>query len=280
MREALEQAWEGPGTDVRYQFTRSLEDAGDKARRAADDGTDIVLACGGDGTVSEIGRALIGTETTLGVLPAGSGNGFARHFEIPLGPARAALALADGRSVRIDVGTLNGRPFLVTCSIAWDAALVRSFEKMPVRGILPYVFAGVQEFFQYKPQPVEATLDTGERLRFPAPLVFTMANLSEYGGGAKIAPHARADDGKIELVVVRHQDVPSLLGNLGLCFAGKLRGVPGVVSRSVSSLTLSRRKATPVQMDGELTDAPTNLTVTTLPKALRILVPRRSKGAA
>jgi diacylglycerol kinase (ATP) len=273
VREALDRDWDVSGVDLIYQFTQSPQDGAEKVRRALQRGTDTVLVAGGDGTVSSVGRELIGSDVALGVIPAGSGNGFARHFEIPLDPRRAIAALARGRTRRIDVGVVQGRPFLVTCSIAWDAALVNSFEKMPLRGILPYVFAGVQEFFQYRTQPVDVVLDEVRTERFKAPLVFTMANLSEYGGGAKIAPQALPDDGKIELVVVHRQDIPSLLANLNKCFTGELHRVPGVFSQSVERLTIRRARATPIQMDGELVEAPACLEVSVLPRALKILIP-------
>lgn len=141
IQKAFDEHWESGDVDLTYQFSRSVEDGQRKARRAVEEGTDTVLVVGGDGMVHTIGSVLVGTSTALGVVPVGSGNGFARHFDIPLDPENAVRALRRARRQSIDVGLANGRHFFVTCSLAWDAALVRSFEKFPMRGSLPYGLA-------------------------------------------------------------------------------------------------------------------------------------------
>ncbi|OQX58122.1 MAG: hypothetical protein B5M52_05975, partial [Helicobacteraceae bacterium 4484_230] len=133
MRQAFDRYWERAGVDLSYQFTQSKADGIAKAERAVENGVDIIIVSGGDGTVSTISRILVGTDTVLGVIPTGSGNGFARHFGIPLVTAKAVKALAHGSVRSIDVGLVNGDPFFVTCSMAWDAAIVRTFEKSPLR---------------------------------------------------------------------------------------------------------------------------------------------------
>ena len=236
LRRAMDRDWDVPGTDLIYQFSRSAEDCAAKAERAVQAGVETILVAGGDGTVNSAGRVLIGTDVALGVMPSGSGNGFARHFGIPLAPDRAAHALADAEVQSIDVGLVDDRPFFVTCSMAWDASIVESFEKMPVRGILPYVFAGVQEFIGYETQQMDVEIDGRETLTFADPLVFTIANLTQFGGGARIAPHASANDGQLELVVALRQDVPKLIANLGRLFDGSARKIPEVVFRGFRKL--------------------------------------------
>jgi diacylglycerol kinase family enzyme len=274
MQRALDRYWDRPGTDLTYQFSQSPEDGRDKALRAVDRGAHTVLAVGGDGTVNTIGRALAGTPAALGVVPTGSGNGFARHFGIPLTPARAVEALAGSTAQVIDMGYADDNPFLVTCSMAWDAALVRSFEKSPVRGIVPYVFAGVYELFDYEPQDIRVELDGHTRLAFKEPMVFTIANLTQYGGGARIAPQARPDDGQLELVVALRQDTPKLLANIGRLFDGSVAELPEVVSRRFCRMKVRREWAAPIQIDGELIDAGAEVEVGVLPAVLNVLVPR------
>lgn len=174
---------------------------------------------------------------------------------------------------KIDVGTVNGSPFLVTCSMAWDAALVQSFEKSLIRGILPYVFAGVYEFLGYQPQPFTIVLDSGEVLEFPDPLVLTVANLTQYGGGVRIAPDAQPDDGQLELVVVRHQDVHALFANITKLLRGAINEIPAVVYRKFRSLKVQRKHPAPIQVDGELINASAELEITVVPQKLNILVP-------
>ncbi len=127
MLRHAQEVWDGEGRELTIQFSRSAEDGKAKALRAIEEGADTILVAGGDGMVNSIGSALVGTHVALGVIPTGSGNGFARHFEIPLQPRAAAEALLHGRRTHVDVGVANGRPFFVTCSMAWDAAIARTF---------------------------------------------------------------------------------------------------------------------------------------------------------
>lgn len=278
MRRALDRYWDVTGTELCYQFCQSSTDGFSKGSRAVERGFDTVLVAGGDGTVSTVGRALIGSGTSLGVIPAGSGNGFARHFGIPLSPGRAVAALRNGSPTNIDVGYVDEHPFLVTCSMAWDAAIVRSFEKLPIRGVVPYIFAGVQEFFEYQPQDMELRLDGGAVLECPDPLVFTIANLTQYGGGARIAPHAEADDGFLELVMARRQDIAILLANMVRFFDGTTDRIPRVVTKRFRRLTVRRERAAPIQVDGELVEAGAELEVTVRHAALKVLVPAHDAG--
>lgn len=273
VQKAFDKYWDVSGNDLSYQFCRNPRDGYQKARRCAEEGFDVLLVVGGDGTVNTAGSALIGSDTALGVIPMGSGNGFARHFEIPLKPEDAVKALSGCRIETIDVGTVNGKPFLVTCSMAWDAAIVRSFEKSPIRGVLPYVFAGVYEFFEYEPQFMRATLDTGEILEFADPLVFTVANLTQYGGGAIIAPNASSNDGRLDLIVANHQDAPLLFGNIIKLFNGEVDKMPAVTFRSFKTLKIERERSAPVQIDGDLVDLPGELNISVNKGVLKVLVP-------
>lgn len=276
IREALIKYWDIPGNDLSIQFSLSKEDGQAKARRAVEDGVGRLLVAGGDGMVNSIGSVLTGTGTALGVIPAGSGNGFARHFNIPLDIAKATEALASAQVQKIDVGYANGLPFFVTCSLAWDAALVDAFEKSPVRGVLPYVFAGVYKLFDYRPQAFTLLLDNHEEITIEDPLLCTAANLTQYGGGAQIAPNARADDGKLQLVTLRQRDLPWIIPMLGKLFDGTIDRLQEVQTRPFSSLTVRRKEAGPMQLDGELLSAPAEVEISVRSRALNVLVPYAS----
>ncbi len=272
MLDTMEKAW-GREVDLTYQFSHSAADGQAKTRRAVRDGVDLVLIVGGDGMVNSIGAALLGTETALGVIPAGSGNGFARHFGTPLEPDKAVRALTRATRQRIDVGEANGHVFFVTCSMAWDGALVRTFQKSPVRGVLPYVFAAVYEYVEYAPQAFSVQLDKGARLHVPDPMVFTVANLTQFGGGARIAPRACADDGFLELVVIRKKDFPLLVTRLNRLFDGTLHRLQGVLTRRFKNLRVQRERSAPIQVDGELVETGAVVEVTVKSRALSVLVP-------
>lgn len=274
IREPLIQYWDKPGSDLTLQFSTSKKDGQAKARKAVEDGVGRLLVVGGDGMVNTIGSVLIDTDTALGVIPAGSGNGFARHFNTPLDIAKATVALASATAQKIDVGYADGQPFFVTCSLAWDAALVDIFEKSPMRGVLPYVFAGVYKLFEYKPQPFTLLIDGKEEIVMEDPLLFTAANLTQYGGGAQIAPHARADDGKLQLVTLRQRDLPWIVPMLGKLFDGTIDRLHEIKTRSFTTMTVRRKEAGPMQLDGELVAAPADVEISVRPRALNVLVPR------
>ncbi len=274
IRQALDKHWDVEGNDLVYQFTQNKEDGIAKAERAVTAGYDTVLVSGGDGTVSTIGRVLVNTNVTMGVIPTGSGNGFARHFGIPLNQRKAVEVLAKASVRKIDVGIVDNIPFFVTCSMAWDAAIVRHFDKSPVRGIIPYLLAGVQGFLGYRPENMEVEIhDPSEILELRKPIIFTIANLTQYGGGAKIAPDAKEDDGYLELVVGLQKDAHILIANLGRLFDGSLNRIPRLITRSFKSLSVKRNSSAPIQIDGELVDVPEEINVGVIPGGLRVLVP-------
>lgn len=271
--QGLERDWNVEGIDLTYQVSRSAEDGCEKARRAINDGVDTILIAGGDGMVNSIGSVLVHSDTKLGVIPTGSGNGFARHFDVPLNCRNAIKSLKNAREMAIDVGTLNKKPFFVTASMAWDAALVEHFERSPVRGVIPYVFSAFYGYFDYVPQPVRIELDAGEVIDMEKPMILTVANMTQYGGGAKIAPRAQPDDGALELVAM-NKSTAGLLSNLPHLFDGTLGENSSVVTRRFSRMRIIRKRAAPVQMDGELVEAPKDLEISLLPRALKVLVPQ------
>lgn len=270
----FQETWDSPERMVWYQLSKSKEDSERKVTQALANGVDTVVVVGGDGMINSVGRLLMHTGVSLGVIPAGSGNGFARHFEIPLNISKAVAALADAEVMDIDVGTANGSPFFITCSLAWDAAIVKSFEKSPVRGILPYVFAAAYELFDYKPETFRIRYDDGEPEEVKHPMLFTIANLTQFGGGALVAPQARADDGHLWLTYALKAQVPKLIPQLPKLFEGKINQAQGVHSRKFNRLTVTRETAQPIQLDGELIPSPPDVEIGLKPRALKVLVPK------
>lgn len=265
--------WSEVDCDVTFEFSNNEQDGRRKARRAVSEGVDAVLVMGGDGIVNTIGAELIHKNVALGVIPTGSGNGFARHFGIPLNIDAAARALAHSTPRKIDAGVANGRPFFVTCSMAADASLVRTIETFPFRGIVPYVFAAAYEMFDYQPQRFEVVLDGHEKLEFNSPLVFTAANLTQFGGGLRIAPTAEPDDGLLELVVIEKPEAGRALANVPRFFDGTLDSLSGVVTHRFKKMQVRREKKAVIQVDGELQESNADVEVTVESRALSVLVP-------
>ena len=269
---AIESIWDTPQNNLFFQFSRSAEDGVEKVRRAIQQGVDTVLVVGGDGMLNTIGCELVGTGVRLGVIPAGSGNGFARHFHIPLDPEAAARSLLEGRVQQIDVGRVNGRYFFITCSMAWDAALVEGFERMPFRGVFSYVLGGAQQLFEYKPQPFEVLIDE-KKYNFKQPLIFTVANLSQFGNDVLVAPDARSDSGELELVAIEKKDIPIVMSQVHRFIEKTFHHHPLVTNLRFKNLVLHRENPTPIQVDGELMQAGKEVSIEVLPAALQVLLP-------
>ena len=272
VRRAVSRAWRGTA-DRAWYFPADREESDAMVDAAVAEGADCLLVCGGDGTVSSVGRRLIGTGVAMGVVPVGSGNGLARHFGVPLDPEKAIAALAAGATRRMDVGVAGGVPFLVSASVAWDAALVRAYDALPFRGVVSYALAGLWSFFNYRPQPIKAVVDGRETLRFRQPLLFTVGNLAGWGGGALIDADASAEDGRLELIAGERRDTPRMLAAIRRVFSKGGKALPRVVHRTFRTLSVARPSAAPVQLDGELVDLPKRFDVTVRPSALAVLVP-------
>ena len=275
VEEAFERHWAGSvAHDLSWTFPVSRDDSLRAVREAVDGGADLVVACGGDGTVSSLGTALVGTGVPLAVVPMGSGNGLARHFRQKLDPAEAVAELAGGHVVPLDVGRANGHPFLVSASVAWDAELVRAYDRLPMRGVGSYVLAGAMTLLDYAPQPLSVAVDDEPPFEIPDPLLFTVGNVSGWGGGALIDPASDASDGRLELVAGRKRDAARMLADIATVFSEGSCALPGAIHRSFSRLRVERPAAQPIQLDGERIDMPASVEFTVESGALSLLVPR------
>jgi YegS/Rv2252/BmrU family lipid kinase len=273
----IQKFWDLESRQLTYQFSKSPEDCRRKVRDAIEEGVECILSVGGDGLMNCIGAELVGTDVVLGVIPAGSGNGFARHFNIPLQEEKAIESLVTGEILEIDVGLVNGRYFFVTCSMAWDAALVRSVEKAPIRGVLPYFLAAAVETFQYKPGRFTFSTDDSAEMVFNKPMIFTVANLTQYGGGARIAPRACPNDGFLELVAMGQEDMAKRVHLLHKLFDGTVEEVPEVFKDRFKKLVVRREFPGSIQVDGELVEEGQDICIEVKQRGLKVLVPKGYK---
>jgi diacylglycerol kinase (ATP) len=252
------------------QLTERSGHAWQMAARAADDREDLVIVWGGDGTVNEVGRGLLGSSTALGLIPAGSGNGLAGALGIPRDP-RAAIAVALGdRSRAVDAGVVNGRPFFNVAGIGFDAHIARLFNQRARgrRGRLPYVLLGFREGFSYLGQTYELTLD-GER-RSTRALLIAFANGREYGMGMQIAPGAKLDDGLLEACVIEDRPFLMRVRDARHLALGSIGRAPGITISSVRAGTIEAPGPLEFHVDGEPEVADRRLEITVRPAVLRV----------
>lgn len=161
----------------------------------------LIVAAGGDGTINEIACALINTGIPLGVIPLGSGNGFARHFNLPFNIKEALKLLISGTVLSVDVGYLNGRPFFCTAGIGFDAEIGYYYQDYNHRGFIAYALSFAWVFSWYKSKDYTLEID-GEKYDFKA-FFITIANISQFGYNFYVAPHASTLDGAFDVVVVK-----------------------------------------------------------------------------
>ena len=138
--------------DADVRFTEYAGHAYELAKDAVVCGVDVVVAVGGDGTVNEVGRALVHTATAMGVLPCGSGNGFARHLGIPMSTKKSIEFINKAEPVSVDYGKINGHPFFCSCGMGFDAVVSDDFAKGTGRGLLNYVKQSLLDWVKYKPE--------------------------------------------------------------------------------------------------------------------------------
>lgn len=170
------------------------------AREEAEGGAEIVVAVGGDGTVNEVARSLVNTQTALAVVPCGSGNGLARHLRIPMDAEGAVTLINENFVQRIDYGTINGEAFFCTCGVGFDAFISMKFAEAGKRGVATYVEKTLQDGLTYKPERYKVEID-GDATVHDAFLI-ACANASQYGNNAYIAPNASTRDGLLDVTIL------------------------------------------------------------------------------
>ena len=258
------------GSDLRYEvrLTAAAGHAEDIARGAAGEGFRIVAAVGGDGTVNEVGRGLIGTPAALGIVPHGSGNGLARHLEIPLDPIAAIRKLLAPEFDRMDVGHIAGRPFFCTAGIGFDAHVARMFALAERRGLATYVRVALREYRGYRPTAV--TVRTGGEALSTDCYLLAFANASQYGNNAYIAPHADLKDGLLDLCLIDRMP-PLRAARVGLGLAmGDLPASSAARYFTAAEATVEAERPLGFHLDGEYAGEESSFTIGLKPLALEI----------
>jgi YegS/Rv2252/BmrU family lipid kinase len=261
--------------DYAVYLTRDAGHATELAREAVAAGADLVLAVGGDGTVNEVAQGLLGSSAALGIVPVGSGNGLARALRLPLRPELALAALESGARRLMDVGFLNGRPFLNVAGAGFDAVVGHSFHERGKRGgrrgFLGYVRLCLLELRQYR-SPRFTIEVPSERLELGA-FVLTFANGPQYGAGAVINPGAKLDDGRLEVVTFEAGPLWRTLATGSRMFLGGLVGSPGYRRLAGPAATVTAGAAVALHCDGDPAGAAARIEVQLRPRALEVVVP-------
>lgn len=245
------------------------------AAEAAKEKVDMVVAIGGDGTINEIGRSLVHTETALGIIPCGSGNGLARHLQIPLEPKAAIDIINEGKCLCIDYGKINNKPFFCTCGVGFDAFVSLKFADSGKRGLLTYLENTLHESLNYKPETYEIENEEGT-VKYKAFLI-ACANASQYGNNAYIAPQASLTDGLMDVTILEPftvLDVPSLSFQL---FNKTIDQNSRIKTLRTKKIKIHRSKAGVLHFDGDPVMGGKDIEVELIPHGLNIVVCDKKK---
>ena len=266
----LTEQLERRGLRASIALTTHAGHARELAAAAAHDRADLAIVWGGDGTVNETGTALLGTETALGLVPAGSGNGLAAALGTPRDPVAAITRALDGHRCQIDAGVIAGRPFFNIAGIGVDARIARRFNERGkgARGPGPYFVIGVSEGWRYRAQDYEVELD-GERFKTRA-LLIAFANGQEYGTGARLCAAACLDDGLLDAIVVEDRSVIARFWHARLLASGNPGRAPRVTTRHVRHALVRSEAAMEYHVDGEVDRIEGEIEVSIRPGALWI----------
>jgi YegS/Rv2252/BmrU family lipid kinase len=259
------------GLRFTVQRTQSLLHGCELAREAAGRG-EVPVTLSGDGLIGAVAGALRGVDdAVLGVLPGGRGNDFARMVGLPLDAVAACDVLAGGRAAPIDLGTADGRTFLGVASLGFDSEANRIANAAPPQlGRLVYVYGALRALAAWDGARFAVEVD-GERIEFEGWSV-VVANSGFYGGGMRVAPNARLDDGALDVVWLAESSRAGLLRLLAKVFRGTHVDDPGVSVRRASEVTVSADRPFTVYADGDpIAGLP--VTMRAVPAALKVLVP-------
>jgi diacylglycerol kinase (ATP) len=237
------------GVDVDFHITRHRGHAIELSAEASRKGFDLVVAVGGDGTVIEVAQGLIGSQTPMGIVPWGSGNGLAFDLGIPSGLRRCAKLLIHGTDNQLDICKFNDQYFVCTAGIGFNAQIAAKMNQSSVRGFLKYVQLVIQESILFKPFRIRMKLN-GHTLEIPVFMV-TFANASQFGNHAHIAPRADMSDGLMDVVVVRPFNkilLPLVAFSL---FSKRIERFPFVESFRAQEIYLEAEDVTHYYYDGE-----------------------------
>ncbi len=256
--------------DYDIEFTTGIFHAHDLAKAAVGE-YEIVVAVGGDGTVNEIASAIAGTDTVLGVIPFGSGNGLARFLTIPMDTEEAIKTMNAGRTITIDAGKMNGQWFFNMAGMGFDAHISHVFANGSTkRGFVSYFKSSIQEISTYKSKNYHIEIDgvAYDREAF----MLSMANSSQYGNNAHVSPTASVQDGLLDVCIIKPFPLwrfPEMGLRMFTKTADSSRYVEIIKGKHI---VITRQEEGPIHLDGEPQVAGTAIDIEIVPNSLHVIV--------
>ena len=239
----------GDGFSLDVRTTCARGDATLFAKEAVADNYLGVVAVGGDGTVNEIANALCDTDVALGIIPAGSGNGLARHLGISMDCLKAADVICDRNIVPSDYGTVNKKNFYCTFGVGFDAAVSHRFAKQNRRGKMMYLKSTINEYLHYKPK--EYVISANGKVITERAFLIAICNASQYGNNAYIAPYADITDGLLDITII-HAGNALDIASVGIdLLSGALPSNIMIDTFRTKAAVIAQAGGGPAHLDGE-----------------------------
>ena len=251
--------------------------AAELASAAALQGTDICVAVGGDGTVNEVARALVNTDTALGIVPCGSGNGLARHLCLPMSMKGALAIINQGQTDRFDYGLINEHPFFCTCGMGFDAHVSLLFAQSGKRGLSTYARMVLREGLRYGGDTYDVSIeDAGGKTQHLQAFLIACANAAQYGNNTYIAPGASMQDGLLDIIIIEPIKGLSATRVLMDLFTKTLKSNHHVTHTQARRLHIHRPADGAVHYDGDPTIMGTDIDIRLVPNGLKAIVNPRA----
>jgi YegS/Rv2252/BmrU family lipid kinase len=231
-----------------------------------------IYAVGGDGTVNAIGAKLVNKPVNFGVIPTGSGNGFARNLGFSTRPKLALRQTLDARPLPVDTAVFNGQTFLNIAGVGLAAEVAHAYSFTRKRGFGPYIKKTAQQFLRYAPQTYELEID-GEAFTVPNMLGIEVANGRQWGYHAQAAPVASIRDGLLDVVLIRRIPIYAIPDVVRRLFTGQFARSNRVEIKQAAHVVIRRKAGGPAQIDGEAIDGPAEIDIRIQPDSLNLLIP-------
>ena len=256
--------------EYEIRMTERAGHASEIATEAKNNHVDIVVAVGGDGTINEVARSIVHSDTALGIIPCGSGNGLARHLLIPMNLKKSIEIINHCEIHDLDYGVINEYPFFCTCGMGFDAFVSMKFAEAGKRGPITYVENVLREGLKYKPETYTIEDESGT-LQYKAFLI-SCANASQYGNNAYIAPQASMSDGLMDVIIMEPFDVfeaPQISIEM---FSKTLDKNSKIKTFRTRHLHIHRDKPGVIHYDGDPVMTGADIDVELKPKGINIIV--------
>lgn len=256
--------------DYKVEYTQYPRHATELSADGYENGYRVIVAVGGDGTLNEVARPLIGKEVTVGVIPSGSGNGLARHLNIPVETDKAIRIINLMHTRRIDTVEINNQIFLSIAGVGFDALVAEKFARQSQRGFFGYAKVAIREYLRYRPSTFKLTIN-GKKIKRKA-LFISFANSDQFGYNTSIAPNANIEDGMIDVCIARKPTLWETILYAPFLLLKRIHQTPYVEIIRTKDLDIRQKKKI-INLDGEPVKLGKRLHIHVIPKSLSVIVP-------